>query len=48
MTTPALPRPQLNFNFVAAFCFDVLEQQIEPSGPWLYPLFVAQNKVAQP
>ena len=39
--------PQLNFDFISALCFDVLEKQIEPSGPWLNALFVAQDKVAQ-
>jgi hypothetical protein len=35
-------RSQLNFDFVTPF-LGVLEQQIEPSGPWLNPLFVPQN-----
>jgi|RhiMetdeSRZDD1v2_1073273.scaffolds.fasta_scaffold412737_2 hypothetical protein len=39
---------QLNFNFVATLFLDVLEQQIEPSRPWLDPLFVTQDKVAEP
>src|SRR5262245_21173738 len=41
-------RTELNFNLVPAFCFNILEQQIEPTGPRLNPFFVAENQIPEP